>query len=411
MACRIGAFGVLGWLLGGSIIPSTARTVESVSAAAAGERLGAITRAPGNLAVHVTVEATPEPWVTDWFAALRHSGRAVSWTGSPPPLAISGEPIADPRGGTRVSVAAPSGSSVILSDDASVIDSVRVANLGASVDIPVVVGAVNARVGRETAVTRESDATADRAILVVGAAGWEGKYVVAALEERGWLVNARFAVAPGVEVSQGALQPIDTARFAVVVAIDSTVSSLAPLLERYVRSGGGLVLAGTAAAALPRLAPGLPAGRTRPALRVVDTIRLGSTGFYPVSALKDDGVVLERRGEGVAVAARRVAAGRVVQVGYDDTWRWRMAGAPGAEDAHREWWSRVVGSAAFVRSENIGATSAGAAPIATLYDRLGAPRATPPDASSPPIDRRLWITVMMILLLSEWSSRRLRGLR
>ena len=55
--------------------------------------------------------------------------------------------------------------------------------------------------------------------------------------------------------------------------------------------------------------------RTRPALRPSDTIRLGSTGFYPVSSLNAGGVTLERRPDGITLAARRVDAGRVLQAG------------------------------------------------------------------------------------------------
>jgi hypothetical protein len=66
-----------------------------------------------------------------------------------------------------------------------------------------------------------------------------------------------------------------------------------------------------------------------------------------VSSPSADAVVLESR-DGVAmIAARRLDAGRVMQVGYDETWRWRMAGGDESTAAHREWWSRLVAAVAY----------------------------------------------------------------
>jgi hypothetical protein len=166
----------------------------------------------------------------------------------------------------------------------------------------------------------------------------------------------------------------------------------------------------------------------------VDTLDRGSAGFYALSALRSDATPLERRQDGIAVAARRLGAGRVIQVGFDESWRWRMAGAPGAEAAHRDWWSRIVGSIAYApvvreapaapagadtrslrsasshpeRSEG----SALSAPLALVIDRLGPPRAAAPadfERWSP--DSRILLALMLVLLLIEWTSRRLRGAR
>jgi hypothetical protein len=144
-----------------------------------------------------------------------------------------------------------------------------------------------------------------------------------------------------------------------------------------------------------------------------DTLSLGSTGFYPVSSLKQDAVTLERRGDGIAVAARRVGAGRVVQMGYDDSWRWRMAGAPGSENAHREWWSRLVSAVAYAPSApSTTRVTDESAPLARLVDAIGPARPTAAGVTDrAPVDRRILIALMMILLLAEWASRRLRGLR
>ncbi len=417
-ACRIGAFGVLGWLLGGSIVAPVTPRVETVKASAVSARLGALTRASSNVAVHVDVSAVPEPWAVDWLGALRRSGRALSWSGAPAAAALSAQPIIDPDGGARIDVAAPAGSVVTLRDDVSPIDSVRVPRLGGSVTTPLVVGNVHASVGGETLSASVADAPPRRAIVVIGAAGWEGKFVASALEERGWPVIARFSVAPNVDVTQGVLASLDTSRIAAVIAVDSAVAPLAPMLERFVRSGGGLVLAGPAgaSASVTRLAVGRLGARTRPTARPTDTVRLGSTGFYPVTSVPEDAVVLDRRSDGVAMAARRVGSGRVVQAGYDDSWRWRMAGVAGAEAAHRAWWSRVVSSVAYEPASPQGQGAFAApplgmtAPAAHLVDALG-PARPAPRMPVRLIGRRVLMMLMIILLLAEWASRRLRGVK
>ena len=339
----------------------------------------------------------------------------MTWSGSPPAAAMSVEPIADPNGGTRIDIAAPDGQHVAVRDDASAIDSLHMTsgNLGGTVVTPIVVGDVRAVVGRQTLATSAPDSVKIRPIVVLGAAGWEGKYVVSALEERGWPVVARFTVAPNVEVTQGTIATLDTSKISAVIAIDSTVATLGPSLERFVRSGGGLILAGASAAAsnVRAIIPGALAPRTRPTVKPTDTVRLGTTGFYPVARVSGDAVVLEKRSDGIAVAGRRVGAGRVLQVGYDDSWRWRMAGATGSEAAHREFWSRLVSAVAYAPTVASGRERAVAAPTAFLVDQLGPPRDAAPDAPSAPVDRRILLTLMIILLITEWASRRLRGLR
>lgn len=413
-ACRVAAFGVLGWLLGTTIIPLRRGRLERVTTGDLAARLPRLTKSASNIAIHVTAPTTPNASQVAWLRALDHSGRAVRWHGTPPAVAMSVEPIVDPDGGVRVDFAAPNGSLVALRDDAGAIDSVRVTNLGGSMVTPVAVGSLHAQVNGQPFSAAVPDTVALEPVMVVGAAGWEGKYIVSALEERGWPVVARFTVAPNVDVTQGTIQTLDTGRVSVLIAIDSTVATLGPAVERFVRAGGGLVIAGPAARArnVASIAPGDIAARTRPNVRPTDPVRLGSTGFYPVS-LKDDGIALEKRPEGIAVAARRVGAGRVIQVGYDDSWRWRMAGAAGSERAHREWWSRVVASVAFARTTPARANESAlaAAPVALLAERLGPPRALSTSVPTPPIDRRWLLALALALLLVEWASRRMRGLR
>jgi hypothetical protein len=299
-------------------------------------------------------------------------------------------------------------------DAASVIDSLRIANLGGSVIVPEVVGRLDARTAGEVASVSAPDSARIRSIVVVGAAGWEGRFIVAALEGRGWPVIARFSVAPNVVVGQSTPPALDTARVAAVIAVDTALQGISGAVERYVRSGGGLVLAGPSslASSTASLAPGALGPRFRPAALPRDTIALGSTGFYPVASLKPDAIALERRAAGVTIAARRVGAGRVLQIGYDDSWRWRMAGGPGSDAAHAAWWSRLVSSVAYAPSARRSDVGARSAPLAAMIARIGPSRLVPAGANArPPVDRRIYMVLIMILLLIEWGSRRLRGLR
>ena len=256
--------------------------------------------------------------------------------------------------------------------------------------------------------------------MVVGAAGWEGKFIVSALEERGWPVIARFTSRRTSTSRRATIQALDTSRVAAVDRdrLDRRRRSV-PRSSDSCASGGGLVLAGPAASArnVASLAPGTIAHAHAPE-RASRPTRCGSGRPASIpSSLKDDGVALERRTDGIAVAARRVGAGRVMQVGYDDSWRWRMAGASGSERAHREWWSRDrrvgrVRAGASVASRRDDRRRARAAPLASLVDRLGPPRALASDSPSRRRSTGDWlIALMMLLLLAEWASRRLRGMR
>jgi hypothetical protein len=423
-ACRVGAFAVLGWMLGGSLITSKVARIERIDGKNVAAQLPALTRSASIAPLHVNLAVAPEAWTTDWLGALAHSGRSVTWSGTPAAIAMSTEPLVDPNGGVRIDIAAPNGSVVAVHDEASPIDSVRVADLGATIATPIAVGKISGSVSGEIVSATAPDSARLKSVAVIGAAGWEGKYIASALEERGWRVVARFTVAPKVDVTENVSTPtivLDTSKIAAVIAIDSTINSYGAEVERFVRSGGGLILAGPAGSArvVASLAPGTLLPRTRPNLRPNDTIKLGTTGFYPVSVGRGDGVTLEKRADGVAMAARRVGAGRVIQLGYDDSWRWRMAGAPGSEAAHREWWTRVVASVAYTSNVLPASTTArrtplraaDAAPVANLVDKLGPARTLPGSLPSPPLDRRILLTLMIILLLAEWTSRRLRGKR
>jgi hypothetical protein len=131
---------------------------------------------------------------------------------------------------------------------------------------------------------------------------------------------------------------------------------------------------------------------------------------YPLESPRSDIVRLTTRGALLTSAARREGAGRVLQVGFDETWRWRMQGGTDAVAAHRAWWSRMVGSvAATPLVVDAAASSAEGAPLARLIGALGPATTVEPLASAP---RRLpaWLLpLLLICLLAEWGSRRWRG--
>jgi hypothetical protein len=223
-----------------------------------------------------------------------------------------------------------------------------------------------------------------------------------------------------VEVTQGPLGVIDTARYSAVVALDSSVASSAIAIARFAREGGGVVLAGAAArgGGMASIAAG---GVGRRVAGVAGAIASAAPrtglGVFPIAALAGDAVALESRENAVTVAARRVDAGRVVQSGYDETWRWRMAGGDEAAAAHREWWSRLVAAVAYAPlvarsvADNAGIDET---PLASLIDALGP--ATTIDATAAPArdgtrTTRILFALVVGALLLEWSSRRLRGVR
>ena len=412
LGCRIGAFALLGWLIGTSIFPAPMRVVERASSAELPARLSSWTRRPASVALHANLEAAASPLAITWLAALRHAGHTVTWSGSPAPAVVVAEPVVEPNGGVSINVAAPASSRVIVADIAGAIDSARVSGLGATFTLPLSVDSLLVRVNQQTLTVARPADVEPRQVLVVGDAGWEAKFVAGTLEERGWKVLTRFAVAPGVDV-RGSVQPqVDTAHLAAIVAIDSSIVTLGAGVQRFVEQGGGLVLAGSAASTrtVSSLAAGSVGPRVRRNVAANDTIGLGTTGYFPVASVRDDAVALERRASGVAMAARRVGAGRVLQLGYDDSWRWRMAGAPGSEAAHREWWSRVVSSVAYAPATLDGQPKTFDAPVASLFNRLGPPRPAPVPVRGT-VDPRILLAIVLVLLLVEWTSRRLRGLR
>jgi len=229
-------------------------------------------------------------------------------------------------------------------------------------------------------------------------------------------VASRLRVAPNIDVTQGPLGAIDTARYAAVIVLDTGVSS-SNAIARYARTGGGVILGGRAARSFAGVSPGRVGARVAGVAGAVTSAapRSGLGGF-PVSSPGADAVVLESR-DGVAmIAARRVDAGRVMQVGYDETWRWRMAGGDESAVAHREWWTRLVTAVAYAPlvPRASGMTSIDETPLASLVDALGPPTPTDGRLATPRDNSRVtWMLFVLVAasLLAEWTSRRLRGAR
>jgi hypothetical protein len=274
--------------------------------------------------------------------------------------------------------------------------------------------------GLTTGRARVSPAPRPRAkqVVVLARAGWEGKFVAAALEQRGFTIAARFSVRPDTAVRQGIPTRFDTAQVGVVVALDATAAAYADALSAFVQHGGGVILGPEAAraAAFAALRTGATGPRLTPELLTIpDSAPRRALPLEPITVLSATSVGIERRGSLVAVAARRVGIGRVVQVGYDDTWRWRMTGPEGSEKAHRGWWAGLVAAASPQAVPTaFDGQSAGDAPAARMVAALGPadPAVASLAPSAPPSKPGLpwwWGAVALAALLGEWASRRLRG--
>ena len=365
---------------------------------------------------HVRLDSALAPTSRDWLAAIAAAGAPLTWDGDAVlPLAAVADPIADPVGGTRVWVAAPSGTPVVFEDAFGMLDSARAGAAGGArllarseVDLP------RARAGALVASTATRDSLSFARVLVLGRVGWEGKFVAAALEERGWKVDARLMLSPKGHVVQGRQTPIDTGRYSAVVVLDDEALAGLPDLGRYVRDGGGVVIA-SAAAAAPAVAS-LRAGALRPAIAAVEPFDSAAVeprralGLLPI-ALRPDAIAIEQRDAHVAVAARRIGRGRVATVGYEDTWRWRMGGNSAALEEHRAWWAGLVASVAHVgRTPRVTLATLDEAPLVGLLDRLGLPSEAPAAVAPRRRIPDAWLlAVFSIALLGAWLSRRLRG--
>ncbi len=366
--------------------------------------------------VLVVGDTALDPVYRDWLAAARVSGRSVSWRGFIPAIAVEVDPIADPAGGTRILVAAPSGP-VRIADSLGTLDSTVAVGGGAGFETGAIRGAAQVLVSGQRARALARDSLAPRRIAVLGRPNWETKFVIAALEERGWLVDARIPLTPDTAVVQGTPQRIDTATVAAVVALDDAAGAETATIRRFVEAGGGLVLGPEASklAGFSALRAGATGARVAP-IELEPSAERPRRGLalWPVSRLDAHAVVLERRGGDVAVAARRVGLGRVIQLGYEDTWRWRMSGPEGAAEAHRRWWTGLVGAVAYHATiRGVAPVSPHDAPLARTIARLGPADSTlrlaPASRSGRRRDAGVLFVIAVAGLLAEWGSRRWRG--
>lgn len=384
--------------------------------------------------LHVVAASVPSDTTRAMATAARTVGLPVSWTDSTAnrgAIAVEVQSLIDPRGGYALRVAAPTGANIALRDSLGLIDSVQTNLGGALANVGRVAGAVRAVGAASSAAAVAPPPATLRRILLYAEPGWEAKFTMAALEERGWTVEARYSIGKNVAVTQGAPVNPDTARYAAVVALDSSALSHVAVIRRYAATGGGVVLAGAATTLrefgdlLPARASGRLAGVPGALETPTPMLGLASRPLLPDSSA----VVLEhssRKGgaKTATVVARRFGAGRVAAVAYDGIWEWRMAGPDGSVDAHRQWWSRIVSAVAFAPeqvSDKQGLPlqwqkdePGSVAPYADTRARLGDPVAMPVVRASPERSKPwelLLVAIAIGSLLAEWASRRLRGAR
>ena len=358
--------------------------------------------------------STPDATQRDWLRALRRTGSELAWTAEDTiGSALVVEPAPLGEGLSRLALLGTPERNVLLSDRLGHVDSIRIGRTGAAWVRLRPLGTIRAALGNASPVTSERDSLVAKPLLLLGSAGWEAKFVAAALEEDGWSVSSRMTVAPGAVVRQGSAATIDTASYGAVIVIDSVSPIDAGVITRFVNDAGGLLASGPGVRhpSLRRLLP-------RQSSEIAGILG-GLQGPFPRSGLNsralvafENNVVFERRNGAVIVSALRVGSGRVVAAGYDDTWRLRMVPADDrAPIAHREWWSSMAGNVVQARLVPRETPPIDEAPYASTVAALGSPlpAGEPPDDSSPFPWDVLLAGAAAVALLGEWLSRRLRG--
>lgn len=337
--------------------------------------------------VRVSLEAAPSPVQRDSLAALARSGRTVTWSGDVGAVVAVAEPLREPVAGWRVAVAGDG--AIALRDSLDVLDSLDAS--GALTTEPTR-GPVQAQQGATVALAAAPEAMPPQAVFVYGRVGWEPRFAMSALEEIGWHVDARLELGRDRMVRQGSGAPA-LGRHGVVIVFDSaSLRREVGALQRFVRGGGGLVLAGSAASS-----------RLLPTRRDSLLVALGDSA--------------------VTVRATRLGGGRVLALDEAETWRWRMQGEGAAVEAHREFWSRLVGVAAPARRAASDAptpadalpmaastAALASAPRAALVHAVGAETPRPRRVPQAPATLPWWLApIILLALFTEWASRRRRG--
>ncbi|MES3034215.1 MAG: hypothetical protein V4813_09485 [Gemmatimonadota bacterium] len=376
--------------------------------------------------IEVTLDAVPDARSRAFFRAVRGSGHVLRVTAPRvlPALAVAAEEEWRASGGTRLQVVAADSARHAAQDAAGLIDSIAIDSAGLRTRSGPLAGALH--VGRAGVAPLVATSPTEARVLVLGSATWESRFLVAALEEAGWPVDVAVSLSPKVTIGQGAARLPSRDRHAIVVLLPGAPSSAMAALPAFVRSGGGVVIVGEAArsAGVAAIRAGAPGATMRGEVgaEAGDEPRHG-LDLVPVATLAPGSVALESRDGRVAVAARRVGAGRVMQVGYDNSWLWRMAGDDQSPDAHRRWWSALLSGIVSQREpESRIVTTAesdtlDAAPVAALARDLGLPTvgggavrsmASPSLAAS--LDPRWLLATALLSLVVSWTLRRWRGL-
>jgi hypothetical protein len=415
------------WLLAAPVGRGTLRTVVSPNGAT-DTPLPVLLRSAAET-VDVTLAGVPDARTRATLRALRGSGHVVRLFAPRPlaSLATAAEEEWRATGRTRIQVVSSDSSLASLRDAAGLIDSVRVGPAGLQPGSGPVQGAfaIDASTARASVAPLIAGAPAVARVLVLGDATWESRFLVASLEEAGWPVDAGLTLSPRVTITQGSTLEPSRSRHALVVLLPGASAAAVSRLPGFVRDGGGLVIVGESAR-MPALAP-LRAGS--PGVLIAGELGAESSGtprhgldLVPIAALVAGSVVLETRDGVTAVAARRVGSGRVVQVGYANSWLWRMAGNDDAPVAHRRWWTSLLASVVPLSAPTSRIVTAAesdtltAAPVAALARAVGLPALRDAGVSSTRRDIRAsidlkWVLVAALLLLvASWVLRRWRGL-
>lgn len=367
--------------------------------------------------VHLTVSGALTAVARDSFAALARAGRPVTWEGNVASLAAMAEPVHEPGDKWRVTVLTPG--PIVLRDSLGPLDSLHAP--GGVLTTASARGAVLASLGDTELRLSPPDSVSLGRVAVFARAGWEPRFVITALEEAGWAVDAHLTLGRDRDVRQGVTR-LQRARHAAAIVLDTaSLRREAAALARFLRDGGGVILAGEAAAGTaPALRPLL--GARVIALEPPETRSFAGhepTHALPLHALgelRDDAVLLADREGAPAIVARRVGAGRLIQLGYAETWRWRMEGEGRPVEEHRAFWSGLVGqvaAATWTPRSDLSEASARASstlPLTELVDALGPAQPAVDGARTARVTLPAWLGLVILLaLLAEWASRRARG--
>lgn len=383
----------------------------------------------GSDTIDITLAGTPDARTRARVSAVRASGHVVRLFAprTLPSLAMSVEAEWKATGGSRILVAGRDSTTAGVADGAGALDSMHLELGGSRAVTGPVQGALRARQPGVTASVEPlvAGAPLDARVLVVGNATWESRFLMAAFEEAGWPVDAALTVSPKVTIGQGAGRTPMRGRHAVVVLLPGAPTAAVNALTPFVRDGGGLLIVGEAA----RL-PGLGALRAgAPGATLAGELGAEASGtprhgldLVPIATLASGAVMLEERDGRTAIAARRVGAGRVLQVGYDNSWLWRMAGDDASVATHRRWWNALLSSVVSLRSpapriaHDVEDDTLDAAPLVAMVRDLGVPvirdRIDAPERSSlaASLDPRWLLAAAAFSLVVSWVIRRWRGL-